>query len=141
MGSLLTHSTTSGFGVDCRGWSLSCLIDEGDEIDYPEILKITFSSPTVVTGALLSNLFADEILWFDENGRYRINGGAWTPFTATSTTGFFNLAINPVLASTLEFDSVLDEFSVAAITTPEPGMLLLFGLGLVAGARRLRARG
>src|SRR5512139_3043769 len=43
-GSDLTRTAGQGIGIDCAGWSLYCQVDATNQIDFPEVLEISFSA-------------------------------------------------------------------------------------------------
>jgi hypothetical protein len=143
-----------GFGVFGGGY-------ERDEIELPEVLRISFSQAVIVHSFSLTDFFIEQRggHTYAETGLFRIDGGSWKePFYATSlvgSNGEFTLTFSaPTILTFIDFTalgkiadisgSVEDhEFSVAGASVsavPVPPAVLLLGsgvLGLVAFRRRM----
>ena len=148
----LFWSTDDGFGIDGGRNDR-----ERDEINNGERLKITFASPFLLTGVLITDLFRESLdgVTYDEIGEFRINGGEWEAFSGTETRNqnpngevFFSPpGINPVWtlefrADTFDPGGRRNDFSVALLegspAVPEPTSMLLLGTGLLGLAARFR---
>jgi hypothetical protein len=155
-GSDLTHTAGSGLGIDCSGWGLYCQVDTTNQIDFPEVLEVSFTTPKYVTSVDISQLTSTSI----ELGRFSIvleqdagavSGSGFTvPFAAedADSSGRLQVAINQ-WASSIRFVPIqgfFEDFSVARITIdetrtplttpgspsspiPEPSSVLMMTLG------------
>lgn len=126
-GSDLTHSG-AGLGIDCSGWSLSCTVDTSNQIDFPEVLGISFSTPKFVTSVNISNLFSQTFnlgrlaIVIEDAGSIQ-GAGFSVPFSAGNAdeSGGLLVAIN-AWASTIRFVPVaglFEDFSLAAVSIDE----------------------
>ena len=138
-----------GFGVKGGGGY------EPDEIEDPEFLKISFSSPTYVQFFDLTDLYYED--GYTETGKWSLDNNSWNQFSQTDLTklpdplsnGEYRLVINSIVSDiwftalgeiNIGCDWQDHDFSVAAVNTavPEPATMLLLGSGLLglAGFRR-----
>lgn len=163
-GSDLTYVAGSGLGIDCIGSALSCRLDNANQIDTGEILKVSFERSLLVTSVEIRNLAGTDFgigkftIHIDEGGAV-VGSGFDIAFDsdAAGADGVLSLAINR-WATSLSFvpnGKIFDAFSVAGISIaggagpvapapsspiPEPSsvLLMLFGAGLVATQVRKR---
>lgn len=132
-GSDLTASS-SGLGIDCSGWDLYCRVDSTNQIDYPEILEISFAQPKYLTSVTVSNLFPSQtvdlglfsIVIQDMDAGSVTGSGFSVPFSAAdaNSTGLLSVGINQ-WATSIRFVPVqgyFEDFSVAALTIDESAL-------------------
>lgn len=138
----LTQSTNAqdgGLGIDTtRGFLTG---DDPDEVDFAEVLTISFSTATALTGVWVTNLFPppDGFLHGGEYAYLSINGGSVQSFGPSNQIdgGYYIDFGGEILASTIAFSNPLyaigNEYSVAGFTVnvPEPASLALLGTGLL----------
>ncbi len=157
-GKWLTQTSTDGLGVS---WLLDL---QGDEIGSHEWLTIDFGGSATVESVTVGNLYYERNCafifcgpYYAETGYYQVEGGAWTAFSAPSSqaqnTGELTLDLGGISTGWIRFSTgqmldVRHDFSVRAITVadpepadvPEPTTMMLFGIGLLGAAMRLRRR-
>jgi hypothetical protein len=158
-GSDLTQSA-AGLGIDCtRRTDVYCLVDAANQIDYPEVLEISFTTPKFMTSVNISELFPSQTvgvggifsLVIEDMDAGRVVGSGFSiNFTAANAdaNGNLVLAVNQ-WASSIRFVPVqgfFEDFSVAGITIdetrlpgtapgtpsnpiPEPSSVLMLTLG------------
>ncbi len=136
-----------GYGIIGAGY-------ENDEIELPEVLRISFGSSTYIESALVSDLYLERK--YAETGKYSLDGGSsWTWFQADGqhSNGEVSIPLS-VWADAILFTAPgkigkqTHEFSVAGLelgrgysaAAPEPGAALLFGVGLALVGRRASRR-
>lgn len=131
----------AGIGIDYG------IIDESDEIDYPEVLTISFDKQVNLNSVYISKLFHDELklLWFtiaswDEEGTYELSNGETGDFVTTNQNGELTLNINQMVKSIKFYakdeclTGITNDFSVRGVdftAVPEPTLLSLLGIGLI----------
>lgn len=137
-GATIWQDNVDGLGVVNR-W-------ENDEIEWDELLKISFSSIVTIQVISIADLFIES--GYSETGLYSLdNGLSWIRFEAIERGGNGELKINPRAISinsiwfTGDQNSTYgkSEFAVQNIdvvltpkgTVPEPSPVLLIGLGLL----------
>jgi len=151
----LWWDSMDGFGV--RG-------QENDEVDSTEFIRLEFSKTIGLSHIFFADLFSGEThggRTYNEAGAYQTDGGLIVEFDANQLAGTFGTPGNgeaalildktiPVNSLTLRGAGELgyDDFAVLGFTdpvhdVPEPGILALFGTGLiglgVVGWRRRKA--
>jgi hypothetical protein len=127
-GSDLTHSSGTGLGIDCSGWSLYCTVDNRNQVDFPEVLEISFSTPKYLTSVGISQLTSETYGsgWFSiviEDSGAIVGSGFSVPFSAddADASGRLNVAVNQ-WASSIRFVPIqgfFEDFSVARLTIDE----------------------
>jgi hypothetical protein len=159
-GSDITWSSGNGLGVDCSNWNLSCIVDTENQIDWPEVLEVSFEQPLFITSIDVSQL-AQRTAWLGPLRLRVVDAGAIEGsgfdilFNAgdANDDGNLNIAVNQ-FASSISFvptAGILSDFSLARITIdetlsslrtsspiPEPSsvVMLLIGGALVASQLR-----
>jgi hypothetical protein len=128
---------------------------ERDEIEGPERLMLTFSTPVFLSKIYIRDLFYEEheTIWYQESGAYSLDGGTiYTPFYADISQlpdplseGELVLDIGVAGVTSIIFmapgytagddiDPAMDrEFAVRGVeycSVPEPATLVLLGSGL-----------
>jgi hypothetical protein len=150
----LFWSTQDGFGIDSGGNDR-----EHDEINNNERLVITFATPFVLTGVMLTDLFNETLngVNYDEIAEYRINGGEWEDVSGVDNRhqnpngevffqpfGIFAVTTLEFRADTLDPGGLRNDFAVARLegysAVPEPTSMLLSGSGLIGLAARFRRK-
>lgn len=80
--------SASGLGINTL---LPAVADENNEIDdfaidsRDELLKITFSAPVLIDSFSISRLFNNDVLWYDEVGKYSLDGTNYISFFSTNS--------------------------------------------------------
>ena len=152
----LYWDAADGFGIIGAGW-------EDDEIEFPEVLSLSFGETVYVDHLIVTDLFIEQEGTRPERGFYSLDGGSsWNPFTADGLddNGEMVVAIDATASQMLLTSAGRDtrarrnghEFSLAGIdlyrdggggmgsAAPEPSAALLFGVGaLVIRSRSRRA--
>jgi hypothetical protein len=131
------------------GYGIRALSYEDDEIEFPEVLGISFAATTYVERFLLSDLFIED--GYTEQGSYSLDGGtSWTNIFADGlhSNGEVELTlganIDEILFAAPGIVGNQDhEFSVAGFdgrinVVPEPGAALVFGVGFLIVGHRVR---
>jgi hypothetical protein len=147
----LYWDSTDGYGV--KGVSY-----EYDEIENPEVLRMSFSTTVIVERILITDLFIEGSPSYVETGSYSVDGGAsWHAILADGlhANGEVELDMLDVWADEILFTAPgrlggeSHEFSVGGIDLsvpgggggsnpiPEPSAALLFAVGGLAIGRRL----
>lgn len=160
-GSDITWSSGNGLGVDCSNWNISCIVDTENQIDWPELLEISFEQPLFITSIGISQL-TERNAWL---GPFRLHvvdagvvdgGGFDILFDANDANGAgqLDIAVNQ-FASSISFvptAGILSDFSLAHITIdetlnslrgtsspiPEPSSVVMLLIGGVLVATQLR---
>lgn len=149
-GAVLTRGD-AGIGIDYK------LLDQTDEIDYPETLTIEFDKNVDLESVYISKLFHDEakFLWWtiaswDEEGTYKLNTGEVKNFVTENNNGELTLNINKTVKSIKLYAkdeclaSITNDFSVRGVncsSVPEPAMLSFLGFSLLGmGLLRFRKK-
>lgn len=153
-GAELTRSS-AGIGVD---YSRLFFDDLPYEIDYPEVLTISFDKEVNLESVYISNLFTDQIFvkifgkkivlasW-EEEGSYELSDGEIGYFVTANDNGKLALDINKTVSS-ISFSAnaetclgLLHDFSIEGVSytsipepatsVPEPAMLSFLGISLL----------
>lgn len=153
-GAELTRSS-AGLGVD---YSRFIIDDLPYEIDYPEVLTISFDKEVNLESVFISNLYTDQIYvkifgkkivlasW-EEEGSYELSDGEIGYFVTANNNGELTLDINKTVSS-ISFSAkaesclgVLHDFSVKGVSftsipepatsVPEPAVLSFLGISLL----------
>ena len=134
----LWWDSTDGFGVYGSGY-------ENDEIEFPEVMSISFSSPVYVSYFNLTDLFIEGISNVKETGLYMIDGnpGSLQPFSQNDpnvSNGEYMLLIDQTISEIWFsafgkiFNNQNHEFSVAGVEVApvsEPSTMILLGCVLI----------
>ncbi len=138
---MLYWDTTDGFGVQAGGGY------EADEIEYPESLRIGFSTMIYVSSFDLTDLFWEK--GYEEMGQWSLDFSTWNDFSQTDhsqspslSNGEYSLIINQEVKDIWfrapgKIDGRDHEFSVAGVSVApvepvhEPATMLLLGFGLI----------
>jgi hypothetical protein len=159
-GSDITWSSGNGLGVDCSNWNLACVVDTENQIDWPEVLQVTFQQPLFVSSIGISQLTEHNAslgpftLHVVDAGAVAGSGFDIAFNAGDATAGQLDVAVNR-FASSISFvptAGILSDFSLARITVdetlnslrgtsspiPEPSsvVMLLIGGALVASQVR-----
>ena len=130
----------AGVGLACQGDGIGinrtsrfALLDQNDEIDSTEILKVSFGSLVSLSGLKFLNLvYTNNIL--TETMDIRVNGGSWSTLTPTGSVagGFFAPSFSATGVSNFELrGGLLSNGSLAALDyeIPTPASIALLGIG------------
>jgi len=141
----LTWNDEAGVGIKYG------IIDESDEIDYPEVLTISFDDEVNLESIYISKLFHDEFILdlgffklklaeWDEEGTYELNTGETVDFITANENGELVLDINKTAKSISLYAKdecmsfITNDFSVKGVSytsVPEPAVLSLLGISLL----------
>ena len=134
-----------GIGIN-RTIVTSALLDQNDEIDFAEILRVGFSTPSDIIRLEFLKVFAGLL---PEAMQVRVNGaGPWISLSPSTSAagGYFDSGFSAFGVSTLDIraagilsNNPASDGSLARITIPVPASAALLGLGLL-GIAALRKR-
>ena len=134
-----------GIGIN-RTIVTSALLDQNDEIDFAEILRVGFSTPSDIIRLEFLKVFAGLL---PEAMQVRVNGaGPWISLSpsTSATGGYFDSGFSASAVSTLDIraagilsNNPASDGSLARITIPVPASVALLALGLL-GIAALRKR-
>ncbi|HLV32333.1 MAG TPA: hypothetical protein VKY57_12255 [Chitinispirillaceae bacterium] len=143
----LTWNNDFGIGINYG------LIDISDEIDYPEVLTITFDNEVNLESLYISKLFHDEytldfgffqftVAEWDEEGIYKLSTGETGEFITENENGELIVDVNRTVKSvklSAKAENVVDifahDFSVRGVSytsVPEPAVLSFLGISLLS---------
>ena len=144
----------SSAGLACAGQGIginrtrisSTLLDQNDQIDFTEILRVGFASPSDIIRLEFLKVFAGVL---PEAMQVRVNGaGAWINLSpvASAAGGYFDSGFSAAGVTTLDIraagilsNNPGSDGSLARITIPVPASAALLALGLL-GIAALRKR-
>jgi hypothetical protein len=145
---ILDWDTNDGFGV--ASWA-----NPNGQVGFLELLDISFAQSFTLSAFSITELERNcgRHGCDSEVGYYRVNGGPWQSFTATSSSGNLLVNLAPIAGVTsLQFGlsgissddfrvkSLTGEFSTQPSAVPEPTSMVLLSTGLVGLATRLRRK-
>lgn len=141
-----------GFGISGSGW-------EGDEIELPEVLRLSFGETLYLESLVVTDLYVEGSGPHAERGFYSLDdGSSWHEFLADGVhhNGQLTVLVNDTADSVLLTSpgrepgppSRRHEFSLAGVdvqrppavapVVPEPSTALLYALSVFSVARRIR---
>ena len=136
----------AGQGIGINRTRVSAPFDQNDQIDFTEILRVGFASPSDIIRLEFLKVFAGVL---PEAMQVRVNGaGAWINLSpvASAAGGYFDSGFSAASVTTLDIraagilsNNPGSDGSLARITIPVPASAALLALGLL-GIAALRKR-
>ncbi len=120
------------------------------QIEAPEYIEILFNKEIFLTSFSVSDLYYNESGWYNEVGRYSLDGGAYTNFQAlvNSSNGQHTFTVNQMVTRIrwtsmgLLADGSNHEYglTVVNVQTPEPATIIVLATGAATAAMARRRK-
>lgn len=119
-------NATDGLGINTQWY-----IDESDEVNYTETLKLAFSPDVLVKEIYVYDIDNNDYVRYQlENGSY-VNSLGSNSKNLTIITGSSDLVSWIQFTAAKKSDFSIAGLNVATAPVPEPATMMLFGTGLV----------